>query len=798
MKLYRRSRLVHAATERLSYARARRLREGTIGLLLMACMTFAHADTRATDTRALTFDIPAGSLDGVLARFATEAGVSLSFAPSDVQGKHSEGVHGTYTTADALTALLHNTGLSNAIETARGYQLLLSPVTSPGPRSPDAITEAIVLPPVKVSGAAHGANQEFTATSSSTVTRTATPLFYIPQSVTVITPALMQSQQIQSIDDALRDVSGITFFASSGVSVQIGRAPFIRGFAAPVTLNGMLTPDASETLKLPIAALSGIEVIKGTDSIAGGSALPSGVINVNTKQPQSTPVHQLTLQAGSYGDWLSAIDLAGPIGDSRQLTYRFVVSGESASRDFFGQDGQRNFYIAPSVAFDNGKTRLVVGFEQHAFNGPQLPYTVLLPSGPLPAHSPLVDPASRFYGNDTGVHYDLTQRLGGDALTFHSQARYDAQKSYAPSAWDLLSVNPMPPLMGYYETFRYQSQVSKVSLDNNLKATLSTGPVKHTLLFGMTYSRTAETLNQASGNLMNKPIPWQNAPPPALSPSIPDPTSDTTTIAETFYLQDQIAWNSLRILASISRGAQWGTGQQYQSAWSPSVGILYQFTDSVAAYANVQRSFYAQPLLDAAGRVTPPETGRSAEIGLKFDSPDARYSGTIALFRIAESNVAISDPTNPDFYVVIPSGYASRGIEVDATGHLVPGWKLSASYTYSVLSNPPGVATIQVPRHAFSLWTTYDLQSERWHGWGVGLGIRARSSYATEDNVGDVLSIAGQLRTDASVYYHARTWSMTLGVKNVFNRRLYGDYAQSQFTEVQPTRLFYLTGVYDF
>jgi iron complex outermembrane receptor protein len=785
---------IRAVFEFLPRAPAVEFRRVAAGLLLAASLTLAQAATPASDSRSLTFDIPGGSLESILERFAAEAGVSLSFTPSDVRGKHSDGVHGTYTVADALTAILRNTGLSNAIQTANGYALSVAPATPPAAGAQAADADSIVLPPIQVSANAPGGS-EFAALSSSTLTRTDTPLFYIPQSVAVVTPALMQSQQIQSVSDGLRDVSGITIFSSDGVLGAVGGTPYIRGFLGTVMMNGLPATVSGSALSLPVAALAGIEVIKGANSILAGSAPPSGVINVLTKQPQSTPVRELTVQAGSYGDWLGSVDLAGPIGDNQQLTYRFVVSGETASQDFFGQQAQHDIYVAPSIAYDNGTTRLVVGVQQHTFSQPVPPYTVMTSLGPLATQASLVDPAGRFYNNDTQVRYDLTQHLG-DVLTFRSQANYSQLKTSVPAAWDLLAVTSMSPLTGDYIPLKYQTQSDGISLDNNLKAVLFTGPVKHTLLLGMSYSRTAATLNEAVGSQVLAPIPWSNAPAPGdLSDQ---PTADATTITNTFYLQDQIAWHALHILASISRSAQWGTGQQSQSAWSPNIGVLYQFAESVAAYANAQRSFYAQPFFNAAGGSTPPETGRSVELGLKFDSPEGRYTGTVALFRSAEFNTVVSDPAKPGFYDVVPSGYVSRGVEMDVTGHLVPGWKLSASYTYNILSSPPSTGTTQLPRHSVSLWTTYDLQSERWHGWGVGLGIRARSSYASADSTGKPLSIPGQLRTDASIYYHARDWSTTLGVKNLFNRRLYGDYGQGQFVEVQPTRLFYLTGTYDF
>lgn len=773
-----------------------------IGLLLVANLNPAQAAVPAvpavpaTDARSLAFDIPAGPLESVLERFAAATGVSLSFAPSDVRGKFSDGVHGTYTTTGALNALLRNTGLRNAMQTANGYALSVTPAsTAPAAAATPAVNaKPIELPRVEVS-ATRTASGEFAALSSSTLARTDTPLFNLPQSVAVVTPALMQSQQIQSVSDALRDISGVTIFTGDGIAGKAGGTPYIRGFLGTVMLNGMPFATSDSPLTLPVAAIAGIEVIKGANPILAGSAPPSGLINVMTKQPQSEPVHELTVQAGSYGDLLGSVDLAGPVGDSKQLTYRFVVSAEHASQDFFGQQGQRNLYVAPSLAYDNGKTRLVVGFQQHTFEEPLPPFTVLLPSGPLATRAPLVEPAGRFYGNDTQVNYDFTQHLG-DALTFHSRARYNQQSSSLPPAWDLYAIPSTAPLTGAYAPLQYRIQTGNLSLDNYLKAVLQAGAARHTLLFGMTYSRTTLTNSQTEGEPQLAPIPWQTAPSPTnLFPVL---IADTVTLTNTFYLQDQIAWHALHILASISRSAQWGTGQQIQSAWSPSLGVLYQFNDKVAAYANVQRSFFAQPLPTATGGVTPPEIGRSVELGLKFDSPEGRYTGTVALFRSVESNDPVSDPSNPAFYVVQRGSNVARGVEMDVTGHLTPGWQLSASYTYTVLTIPPDTGTTQLPKHAFSLWTTYDLQSERWHGWGAGLGFLARSSYPGGDANGNIVAIPGQLRTDVSVYYHARNWSTTLGVKNVFDRRLYADYAVGQFIGIQPTRLFYLTGVYDF
>jgi len=51
---------------------------------------------------------------------------------------------------------------------------------------------------------------------------------------------------------------------------------------------------------------------------------------------------------------------------------------------------------------------------------------------------------------------------------------------------------------------------------------------------------------------------------------------------------------------------------------------------------------------------------------------------------------------------------------------------------------------------------------------------------------------------DANVSYQAHQWSMTLGVKNLFGRRLYSDDFDETFVPLRNRRSLLLTGTYDF
>jgi len=86
---------------------------------------------------------------------------------------------------------------------------------------------------------------------------------------------------------------------------------------------------------------------------------------------------------------------------------------------------------------------------------------------------------------------------------------------------------------------------------------------------------------------------------------------------------------------------------------------------------------------------------------------------------------------------------------------------------------------------------------EAWRGLGAGLGLTMRSGYTALPDTDVLGRMAGQTRTDASIYYKSRHWSTTLGVTNLFNRRLYSDFATST-VGVEAARTLLWTNTFEF
>jgi iron complex outermembrane recepter protein len=119
----------------------------------------------------------------------------------------------------------------------------------------------------------------------------------------------------------------------------------------------------------------------------------------------------------------------------------------------------------------------------------------------------------------------------------------------------------------------------------------------------------------------------------------------------------------------------------------------------------------------------------------------------------------------------------SRGVELDLAGQLTPGWNVIATYAYADATITEdnrfavGNRLVNVPRHAYSLWTTYELQAGGLKGLGLGLGL-----YGQGKRSGDLINsfdVPSFLRTDAALFYRQKNWRVGVNFQNLFNVKYY-------------------------
>jgi len=799
-------------------------------------------------TALFDFQVPAGSLATSLASIARTGRGIVLFDPAATQALHSAPVLGRFTLEQALRLALAGSPLE-LVRHADGSFGVIRPdvVASPEGHIPERYNPP--LPPLVRTGesqprdTSHGyLDSGFLATDSRLATRSDLPLSGLPVSLQEITSSVIESQQARSVVDSLHNISTVAYGRGDGLD-QAGTL-YVRGFVAPVmrdgwadlvslsnVTNGRVSGSRAITsLDVPTAAIERVEVLGGADSIiVGGPMEPGGSVNIVTKQPVAEKVRELTLEIDNRGHRRSALDLGGSLSDDRAWTYRTILSAIHDKRTLDGYDGAREFYLASSIGYKDSRSAVVAGLSHQVARTPFGGYqsAMLNADGPGPdlRTTPWGRPDDRSLATKTELFTTWEQQLG-DGWRFNSKARLTRLR-YTSAGYT--SCAQADPDAGTGVCVAEQSllHTDSASFDGNLSRSFSLDEWTHTVMGGASFSRTRLRSYTDGDNASLVTTPW----PP--SPAVLPPVSGTPSLVDdndaiytsNVYLQDQIRWRRWYVLANVgyerernnfSYDVDMNGVVHDTSAPRPhpvyNLGIAYRLTETATLYANTFRSFTpGQMLLDSTlngskpgVNTAPATTGKSAEIGVKLELLDKRAIFTAALYRASHTNVlqfVFPDPSSPfNRYVLLPSA-VSRGLELSLSGRLARGWNLIASYSYSLFHPAPSddedSRLAQFPHHRASLWSTYDLQSEGWRGWGFGLGLTMRSSYMAFSDADSQVRIPGQTRTDASLYYRSGKSRTTLGIRNLFDRRLYSDFATTTIG-VEPARTVTLTHIVEF
>ncbi len=170
-----------------------------------------------------------------------------------------------------------------------------------------------------------------------------------PQSITIITKALMQSQGSTSLTSAVSHVPGVTIGAAEGS--QIGTNINLNGFSARTDLyiDGMR--DAAQYYR-DTFALEEIEVLMGPSSMLFGRGSTGGVINQVFKKPTLTKKEEYSVSGTTNGLFRGTADINLPTSD----TSAFRVAGmfQEGAASTRNQTNVLDFGLAPSYKFGIG------------------------------------------------------------------------------------------------------------------------------------------------------------------------------------------------------------------------------------------------------------------------------------------------------------------------------------------------------------------------------------------------------------------------------------------------------------
>lgn len=653
----------------------------------------------------------------------------------------------------------------------------------------------------------------FAVSKASSTTKSDARLLETPQSVSVVTRELLDSQQAKSLAEALRNVAGV-------VPGQYGRRGFddfiIRGQRASEStyVDGLRT---AQSVQIPeeMFGADRVEVLKGPASLLFGNVQPGGMVNIVSKRPRSEAFAEVGATVGSDGYRQATVDLGRPLGESERAAVRVnALAQDSDDPTDFVYFKTR--YIAPSLSLDVGdNTDLTLITSYHAREwlrqqGLSPKGTILPnPNGPIPLNRFIGEPSIGGYDVDrTRIGYALEHRFASD-WTLHQNFRWEDYGGVGPGVFNgTLQANG-----------RSQNRTASVRVfDGNVwaldsyvaKEATVLGAVHHVAV-GLDWSTQRERF--AITNCSLPAIDLYNPTYGVTVTCSAAPNKDETTELPLLglYLRDRIEFGERLDLSLGLRRDRAGTEvlnnktgakqTQRDEASTGSVGLTYEVRPGVAPYASYATSFLPVPGTDFAGAAFEPETGEQAEIGVKFELGRGRSTATLAAYDLKRQNVTTADPDH-NGYSIQTGEQRSKGVEAELALDLDNGWNVTSAYAYSDSEVTKDTAAAKVgkpldnmPQHSASTWGNYQFRNGGLHGLGLGLGARYESE---KRGASFNYTVPDYTVVDAAVNYLGNGYRLALNVRNLFDKVYYAGGLNNNVVTLGDPRQLRLSAVVEF
>jgi len=663
----------------------------------------------------------------------------------------------------------------------------------------------LVLPEVNVEGTAWRSwspVEGYVAPLTTTGTKTDTPLIEAPQSVGVVTRDQIDDQAALTVSEALRYTAGVLPEVRPTSRYD---SVYVRGFggqgasAAYVNFLDGLRQQRGISYAIPGVdpwLLERIEVLRGPASVLYGQTGSGGIVNLVSRRPTETPIHEVRLEAGSNALLQTAFDFGGKLTEDGQFLYRLTGIGRIAQSQYDYNDEQR-IAIAPALTWrpsDQTTLTILANYQYEPEGG----FYNFVPATGTVLASPFGKLPSSFFGGDPNWnHFERRQAAIGYQFEHRFDETWTVRQNFRYQHLDTVfqAISGRSLTGGRTLTRAAANSIEHadtVALDNQVQARFTTAGVEHTLLAGLDWSG-----SYAKRRLGNGTVPSLDIFAPSYYVSIPTIAASGYTDQDQtqlgIYAQDQIVWGRWRL--SIGIRQDWAetdtttrntgvSSSQEDSATTWRAGLLYLFDSGVAPYVS-----YATSFLPNSGTFAPqrgggafdPTTGEMFEAGVKYQPPGMNSFIQLAAFQITQQDVLTADPLYANFSLQTGE-IRSRGIELEGRASLSDGLDLIGTYAYTeaeiTSSTTPGVAgnqAPQVPKHAASAWANYRFRSGPLNGLGLGGGIRFIGE--TQGDEANSFTVPSVTLADLALRYQLGALrddltgaEVTLNVSNLFDK----------------------------
>lgn len=618
------------------------------------------------------------------------------------------------------------------------------------------------------------------------------------QTINVLPQALLHEQGVTNLQDALKNVPGVTLNAGEGGAH--GDTVNLRGFPANDDFfldglrdTGFYTRDSfnDETL----------EIYKGPASTLFGRGSTGGVVNQVSKTPTARTGVTATGVGGTNNEGRGTVDAnyAFAPGGAVRLNAMDQSSGV-ADRPYVHSD---RWGVAPSIALGMGQATTFTGIylhqEERNIPDPGTPFV-----GPAPAKvgwntyyglpsddrtTARIDVATARLTHAFSEDLSISEQLRYGAYAFQSfitEPHYAAAPAATAPLASILVQRDRPAATGVLRTAMSNTQLT-------YKA--RTGPLSHTLIVGLEIDR--EDLNQqryANQLRFITPTPLLAPDPNQAFPghqttvsSRPNTATQTTSaligdtidLGQSWTLATAVRFD--RFFARYDEALANTHLQHVDTVATPRVSLVYKPSPGLSLYAAYGTSYdpSAENLTLSTRTVNlAPEMDHTYEVGAKALVLNQKLALTAALFDTTMDNARVTDPVS--LATSLQGTLEAKGVELSATGHVTDRLEIVAGYTYldarTVKSLTPAQVGHQVPNTAhnqFNLWTVYEFTDRLSIGGGLNAVDRRSADQSGAAYIPGYTTVDGMVSYQVNDHLGLRLNAFNLGDAHYYSNAYY-------------------------
>ena len=648
--------------------------------------------------------------------------------------------------------------------------------------------ETITVQAEKENPAVTEGTKSYTAKSASTSTKLNLSLRETPQSVKVLTREYLDDANINSFQDMLNSVTGVT--TNRWDERQY---PTARGFDVDYYLfDGVPSSSELDIASDPdLSMYDRVELVKGANGLMTGAGNPSIAINMVRKHANAKELTgTLSSSYGSWNAWNSMADISAPLNADGTVRGRVVVKHESTDSFADLYEKENNLFYGVLDADLTDSTYLSVGASYQELDRSGIKW------GGLPAFyndGSLTDfdrdltvtsDWTYWNTNTTTVFAQFKQKLFND-ITLN--VNYDYREIDAETALLYLwseSVDKTTNSSGGLYPYTDTSKTTQNNADVYISAPFTLGGLQQEVVAGFMYNQSELTDRYyGSPTLDNGTIDFNNFTPSkiigSINNNVANPSNKTTQTG--VYLAGKFTLLEPLKLVTGVRVSNWeyesedGNGnRKYNNKVTPYAGLIYDFLEDYSWYASYTEIFKPENKQDANQQYLDPREGKSYETGLKGEFFDKQLNASMSVFLTQQDNVAEkigSIKIGDEFKDVYSStdSVESKGFEIELDGKITNNWDMSFGVAHFNVEDANGKKVqTTAARTSANLFTKYTLDK-----WSLGGGLNYKSEAYKDEAAGRITQDAYVLANLMAAYQVDQNIKLQLNVNNLFDEKYY-------------------------